>query len=218
MTRVDWLLTVLCGAWLLALLWIVAMSSGPFIEAVGAESTAEWVAAIGTISAVLVALGLAVWEFRRSNAALRRSRRESERGAVLNTLVLVTALLARVAHCCQAARQDLSRGSSVYTLAAQIRGSVDRLRHTNYADLPSNTFVHPLLTVTSQGDVAIGLLELFASWKSKVPEDAFDDVYSRIAADHARLVSLAHAAGVHWRGHKFSGDISVDIHLWKASS
>lgn len=79
----DWVIGGLCLAWLLAL----AMLSG--IPRGTAADAPAWVQAIGSIAAILVAVGLAGWQHNRSDQLNRRSLRAArfERVAPLRALV-----------------------------------------------------------------------------------------------------------------------------------
>lgn len=89
----DWVMAGMCMAWLFAL----AMSSG-IPRGVAADAPA-WVQAIGSIAAILVAVGLAGWQHKRSDQLNRQSLRAArfERVAPLRALVDVSAELALAA-------------------------------------------------------------------------------------------------------------------------
>ncbi|WP_292061989.1 hypothetical protein [Brevundimonas sp. UBA7664] len=89
----DWVMAGLCMAWLFAL----AMLSG--IPGGAAADAPAWVQAIGSIAAILVAVGLAGWQHNRSDQLNRRSLRAArfERVAPLRALVDVAAELALAA-------------------------------------------------------------------------------------------------------------------------
>ena len=89
----DWVLAGLCAAWL----FMLAMSSG--ISEFAAADAPAWVQAIGSIAAILVAVGLADWQHRRSDQLNRRSLRAArfERVAPLRALIDVAAELALAA-------------------------------------------------------------------------------------------------------------------------
>lgn len=217
MTRLDRICLALCVAWLAALAWICVAASRPILEAIARAGTAEWLSATATLAAVVAALGIAASEVTRTERETRKTKHQAERDAVFNSLVLVTALLVRVAQCCVAARADLLRGTGSRAMAAELRPFVDRLRGTDYARLPSEIFFQPIIVVTSQGEAAIRLLELFESWTDTIPNDAFDDIYQRLARHHSALVTSSAAAGIVWKGRTHSGPFERDAAYWAAS-
>jgi hypothetical protein len=116
-----------------------------------------------------------------------------------------------------AARADLLKVRGAITMAAEIRPFINRLRDTDYSKLPSPKFIRPIIVMTSQGEAASSLLGLFENWTGKIPSDAFDDIYQRIADHHGALANEARAAGIPWTGRTQTGPFESDAAYWAAN-
>lgn len=83
MNRYDAVIAGLCGAWIAGFLVLTIERSPRLIAVLTGENAADWASASATLTAVIVALGIAVAESIRSQRAERRSRQERQHQGAL---------------------------------------------------------------------------------------------------------------------------------------
>lgn len=201
MKKADLVIVGLCCAWLVALVVLAGASSAPLLAAMRSENAADWTSAVATFGAVIVALGIAVAEGLRSNAAEKRAREQRTSAAALRLRHLLVRLLSLMS-VAQQSVQDSSWSETEADLTEQsARDILIKLEALDLGEFPPHDgYVAAAISGAICARAATAICELGRSKISKgspkLSPDWMDEIVTHIDQVLGDYELLLHRDGV----------------------